>query len=240
MSIYVLSAGRPGNVPAMQEHLAGLDSWWVIPEEDDVAYAEAGVSADRMIYDQGRGIAAARNLAISHAASFTLDALCVQVSDDLTSISRLSTFGGPRRSSKYNMRDALADLTGALSYHDAYLAGCSPTANAFYASERVHRKAFIVGDLIAIRTDTPLRFDERLSLKEDYDYTLQHYTTHGRVARCDYLLPAFRHRTNPGGAVAYRTAELEQEAITLLKAKWPGYVRDNPRRPNEILLRFPA
>jgi hypothetical protein len=45
------------------------------------------------------------------------------------------------------------------------------------------------------------------------------------------------HRANPGGAVAVRTPEVEQEAIAYLRGKWGDWIKDNPRRPNEILLR---
>jgi predicted dienelactone hydrolase len=79
------------------------------------------------------------------------------------------------------------------------------------------------------------RFDTELKLKEDYDYTAQHIALHGVVARCDFIFASFKHRTNAGGAVAYRTPEVEQESIKRLQDKWGDAIRLNPRRENEIL-----
>lgn len=84
-----------------------------------------------------------------------------------------------------------------------------------------------------------LWFDTGMTLKEDYDYTLAHLHDFGLVARVNGLLAHFLHRTNPGGAVAARTAELEQENIAYLRKKWGRVIADNPRRPNEILLKLP-
>lgn len=232
---YVLSAGRDQQVPAMMEQLDGLDATWVIPVEQRPEYQAAGAETFVLQPADKPGISRARNIALQDACMRRAP-VCVQLSDDLSSVKRLTPEG---RSAAYTASEAIRDMMAALRSTGHGLAGCSPTANAFYAKERVHERAFVVGDFIAIDTRDPLWFDETLPLKEDYDYTLQHIERFGGVARCDWLLPTFRHRTNPGGAVAYRTAELEQEAITILKQKWPDNVRDNPKRPNEILLRFP-
>jgi len=117
------------------------------------------------------------------------------------------------------------------------LVGVAPTANAFYYNPEKPYKtnAFIVGDMILVMP-CDLRFDTNMLLKEDYDYTLKHITKYGRVIRADNILAEFAHRTNRGGAVSYRTATLEQVCIAYLKKKWGKKIRDNPRRPNEILM----
>ena len=48
-----------------------------------------------------------------------------------------------------------------------------------------------VGDLDAARTS--LRFDERMTLKEDYDYTAQHLHEHGAVARSNRVFITATH-----------------------------------------------
>lgn len=235
MNAYVLSAGRCGNVPAMSSLLEGLPHAWLVPAAEVSEYQAAGATSV-IAQDNPHGITGARNQALAHARKERAG-VCVQLSDDMRRVQRLGDDG---KAHPYTAASAARDLAQALDETGYGYAGCSPTANAFYAKDRIHRAAFIVGDFSAIDvTRPPLWFDEALPLKEDYDYTLQHYAWNGGVARCDWLLPTFRHRTNPGGAVAYRTAELEQEAIRILKTKWPAFVRDNPRRPNEILLRFP-
>jgi hypothetical protein len=135
---------------------------------------------------------------------------------------------------------AVQHLAAAAAGVGAQLAGCAPTDNPFFSKQRVHTSAFIVGDFMWVAGGCPERFDEQLPLKEDYDYTLRHLAAYGRVARVDQLLASFAHRTNKGGAVAYRTPELEQQAITRLTDKWGDAIRPNPKRSNEVLLRWPA
>lgn len=231
-ALYVISAGRPEAVGRLAAHLDQLELWkfWVVPESDAGTYEAQGAN---VIIDPG-SLVGARNLALEHA--FAHDFACVQLSDDLKRIKALAS--GLPKGMELTLAAALAELNEALDDTGLVLAGCSPTDNLYFAKEDVSTRKFIVGDLIMVRP-TELRFDEALRLKEDYDFTLQHWATYGGAARCDYIAPSFAHYTNAGGAVAARTAQLEQETIAYLKAKWPGMIRDNPRRPNEILLATP-
>ena len=81
-----------------------------------------------------------------------------------------------------------------------------------------------------------LRFDSSLRLKEDYDYTLQHIKEFGGCVRYGLFLCSFKHYSNKGGAVSYRTNNLEQETIKYLMEKWGECIKLNPKRENEILL----
>lgn len=226
--VYVISAGRPETVERMAPHLATVDASvvWVVPEYQVRTYQEAGALIT--LADPG-SLVGARNAALDDASEW--DAACVQLSDDLKRIKALPN-------DEFTLGETLLHLDEALDDTGLRLAGCSPTDNLYFAKVDVSTRKFIVGDLIMVRP-TDLRFDENLRLKEDYDFTLQHWATYGGAARCDYIAPSFAHYTNAGGAVAARTTELEQETIAYLKAKWPGMLRDNPRRPNEILLTTP-
>merc|ERR1711879_578085 len=94
---------------------------------------------------------------------------------------------------------------------------------------------FILGDFF-VSEPSDIRFDTRLDLKEDYDYTAAHLDKYGGVLRCNRLLVAAKHQTNSGGACSYRSTEREQRNITILKEKWGSAIIDNPKRPSEILL----
>ena len=96
---------------------------------------------------------------------------------------------------------------------------------------------FVVGSCCAIKPGSGLYFDTNLKLKEDYDYTAQHIAKFGGVLRCDDLLASFSHYSNSGGAVDIRSDHEERLAIQLLKNKWPEWIKDHPRRRNEVLLR---
>lgn len=216
----VISTGRPKMATPMRE-LVGNATWYVRPTDSYPPFGRRPVSG---------GLCAARNQALRDAGELP----CVQLSDDLTRTAVLHD--GKAKPVSFDtivehVWEALADTPGAR------LAGGPPTSNPFFARDRIRTEAFIVGDFIVVEPGT-VAFDERLRLKEDYDFTLQHLATYGRVCRCDWLLLTFRHRTNAGGAVTVRTPEAEQQAIGLLREKWGDRIRDNPRRPNEILLKF--
>jgi hypothetical protein len=81
-----------------------------------------------------------------------------------------------------------------------------------------------------------LLFDEKLTLKEDYDYTLQHLKKYGNTFRYQKYLFEFQHYKNKGGAVDYRTETEEQKNINYLFAKWGAKIKLNIKRKNEILI----
>jgi len=225
--VSIISSGRAANVADMQA-LVG-PATWVVPGGQASDYLAAG--ATRVLYDKG-GLCAGRNVALEEA--FQEGLACVQLSDDLR---KLELAAGPKTVRPASFGEVVRMMREACGATGARLAGIAPVANAFYfnPSRPYNTAAFILGDFIYVRP-TGLRFDTQLRLKEDYDYTLQHLRMYHAVARCNAVLGHFRHRTNAGGACAVRTTELEQASIAHLKAKWPGYIKDNPRRPNEILL----
>lgn len=118
-----------------------------------------------------------------------------------------------------------------------HLWGVYPIANHFFMSSTISSNNFIIGTFSGIIV-TELRMDEELGLKEDYDFTIQHIFRDRKVLRYNSLAVHAKHYQNKGGCVDYRTAEMEQKAIAVLKAKYPSFVVDNPRRENEILLKF--
>lgn len=229
-AVYVISAGRPEAVERMAPHLATLPGsvsvFWVTPFGDAGSYEAGGAN----VIPRNDGLTAQRNMALEHA--FEFDQACVQLDDDLKGFKALPD------KRVLTLGEVLWHQEQALESTGLALAGNSPTDNLYFCKEGVSTRKFVPTPCITVRP-TDLRFDENLRLKEDYDFTLQHWATYGGAARCDFIAPSFGRYTNAGGAVSYRTPELEQETIAYLKDKWPGMVRDNPRRPNEILLPTP-
>lgn len=229
LHVAVISARRPGAPSTMAPFLEGLPpATWYVPDEEVDDYARF---AD--IVTDGGDLITARNRALDDAA--ILGVPCLQLSDDLTSIRFYREEFSD--TTPITVAEAVTQMIDAAEMTGAMLAGVAPTSNAFYASGKINDHGFCVGDMILVRPNG-LRFDPNLRLKEDYDYTAQHLRAYGKVARCDWILATFKHRSNRGGAVAYRTPEVEQEAIAYLKAKWPGVITDNPKRPDEVLFRW--
>lgn len=230
MRVYVISTKRPGNVERMQALIGPLfEVVWLVGVGEHATYTTAGA---RFVEEAG-GLCPARNVALQRARE--RGEFCIQLSDDLRA---LKIALGPKEKEPITFFEAIGLILQDMLVTGAKLAGVAPTANAFFFNPKtpVHSSAFIVGDFIVVDMSCGLFFDEKLRLKEDYDYTLQHLKQHGGVVRVNCILAEFLHRTNKGGAVDFRTAEREQEAIAYLKAKWPGLIKDNSKRPNEILL----
>jgi hypothetical protein len=221
----VISHLRPGNVEPMTR-LIGPATWYV-GNGEATAYAEAGAA---MVVESG-GLCPSRNAALRDAWASGLP--CLQLSDDLKRIRKAP------EDTPMSFDEAVALMRDRTAEHGFPLAGVAPTANAYFYSKPVTTDGFVVGDMILVQS-CGVFFDESLRLKEDYDYTLQHFRDFGGAVRCNEILATFAHRTNPGGACAVRTSKLERASIDRLKAKWGERIKDNPRRPDEILLAKPS
>jgi hypothetical protein len=226
---FCISARRPNAVPAMEAQ--GLPLTWLVPADDAPDYRAMGASVVPVHDEPGEyNLPRARNLALDLAAG--TGHVCVQTSDDLRRLDM-------RRDDGW----ATADLAGAarhlyvvLAATGAKLAGLPPTANRYFARPGVMTRGFVVGDLLAVAPSAP-RFDVTLPLKEDYDFTCLHLAAYGQVARTGDMVADYRHYRNAGGAVAYRTDALEDDTAARLLARWPQYLRPNPKRAHELLVR---
>jgi hypothetical protein len=228
--VAVVSAGRPGRVAPTAAQAEGLELHWYVPMPEVMEYYRAGAA---FVTGCEGGLSEARNLALADADG----RWNVQLSDDLRRLKVLTALGAK----PVALAGALGVLLNLTQAHEAHLGGAAPTDNALFArGPRLSYDKFIVGDLMVIDSASTPRFDPAIRLKDDYDFTLQHLATYGIVLRWDHLLASWDHRTNRGGCVAYRTPEVEQADIIQLRAKWPGCIVDNRRRPNEILMRWPA
>lgn len=229
----IISAHRPGNVKSMQA-LLGIAATWYVPKDEEKTYKEAGA---KYIVPSG-GLVESRNKALNDAWD-TYRSPCFQLSDDLKHLHQVKMIEGKKRAVPFSFSEAASLLLSTMKETEAYLGGVAPTDSIFYCDPEkpIGTKNFVVGDCILVRP-CGLYFDTRLSLKEDYDYTMQHLTKYGCVARRNDFLFSFLHRTNAGGAVSIRTPEREQQNISVLQQKWNGCIIPNKRRPNEVLLRW--
>lgn len=225
--VFVISHARPQNVTKLSA-IIGPGATWVVGHGEAQLYKRFGAES----VTEGGGLCESRNLALHLAFASGMN--CVQISDDLKKLQRVTL---PEKTTKpLSFSMALLLMQDLMERNKARLAGVAPTSNAFFTNKEVQTKHFVVGDMIMV-APCDLRFDTNLKLKEDYDFTAQQIKAFGLVCRVDTILAHFEHRTNAGGAVDYRTSEREQAAISYLKAKWPDWIKDNARRPDEILFR---
>ncbi|CAB4162338.1 hypothetical protein UFOVP783_35 [uncultured Caudovirales phage] len=227
---YVISKGRAANVAPMVDAFKGKELVWVVPPSEAEAYCTAGAQAVMSVL----GLSAARNAAIAHAAE--RGRWAVQFDDDLVKAARLLPSGKCEPITLNAAADLLVER--AASFEGVSLFGVAPTPNPFYGSLKPKRNVFVVSSFSLYKGGAS-RFNTKLPLKEDYDFTARVFSSGEGVMRFDDILVTIRHYTNAGGAVADRNDALEQQSIAILKSKWGTWIRDNPRRKNEILLRLP-
>jgi len=65
-----------------------------------------------------------------------------------------------------------------------------------------------------------LIFDERIPLKEDYDYCIQNTNIYRKLLRLNYAYMSKKDHGNKGGCADYRTISREIEQLELLQKKW--------------------
>lgn len=226
----VVSAGRAANVKRMHD-LLGRRATWYVPQAEWKDYLAAGAPA--VCGDEG-SLVGARNGALEHGKLHGLTSL--QFSDDLKKIQ--VAVGG--KAYDVDADAAFGSMLSRFALSDYKLAGVAPTNNAFFSKDKASSSnLFCVGDCLAVKPSSELRFDPFFKLKEDYDFTAQHIRKYGGVLRCDDLLLSFTHYTNAGGAVAVRNEELEERMIAELLRRHPDMIRRHATRDHEVSLRAP-
>jgi len=232
--------------------IAGVRATWYVDADSLKDYRKLGLDAV-----VGGKLTPARNMILNDAAK--KGRVAVEVSDDISrwtyydvskqDLRGQTTFDKANQALAGTNKCVITPLAAAQwmlakmrsSPDKPKLAGVFPTGNptmtmgfAEYSTQH-----FILGDFFVADT-SPVRFDETMSLKEDYDYTCQHISKHGSVLRCNRLLLTVRHYANQGGAVDNRdkAGKKERENIGILQRKWPGVFKMNVKRPSEVLMNW--
>jgi hypothetical protein len=226
----IISHKRADNVKKMQEKVG--PATWIVGDGEADAYVTAGAAAAV----EGGRLCPSRNKALDLA--FALGVPCLQLSDDL-GIMYHANHGpkGPfRLKLKLTIQEYVAIIQKRLKkFPQIHLAGVNPTSNELNVKNEYKTLGFIIGDFTYC-LPCDLRYDEALTLKEDYDFTLQHLKKFGGVLRNDDMIPSFKHYDNAGGAVDYRNGTREQQNIAYLRKKWGSLIKLHPKRANEITL----
>jgi len=83
-------------------------------------------------------------------------------------------------------------------------------------------------------------FDEKMTLKEDYDFACAHINKFGSVMRCNRMTLNVKHYDNGGGACSNRDKKglEENRNISILTTKWPNVFKPNPKRKGEVIMRW--
>ena len=88
----------------------------------------------------------------------------------------------------------------------------------------------VLGPFLGIIKDEGIRFDERLGLKEDYDYSLQVLKKYRKILRFNKYHYNCGHIKIKGGCRGYRNKEKEKEQSILFSKKWGKKIAKINRR----------
>jgi len=223
----------------------GVTPTWYVDKESLEGYKKLGLNAK-----VGGKLTPSRNMALNDAKKSKK--ICVQVSDDISKWifvdCEKQDFRGEKDFTKANAAIkgarrhiisplAAAQLILAKMRSDPdkpHLGGVFPTANAAMTLglDEIGKQHFILGDFFVAEASSPCRFDNKITLKEDYDYTCTHLKQHGCVLRLNRMFLSVKHSKNEGGAVATRDKKgLKEKAnIKILESKWPGVFKLNKNR----------
>jgi len=252
MKYFVISHNRPDAPKKMAQFLKDIEPTWILGKNEKTdEYKYNGAHSIL----EGYSLMEARNLALDLA--FKDNEPCMQISDDVGAEKLFIfrdedyvksnieanrrgkkilgvTWNVVKEKEKATFGEIGQELLAKLSSTPYKLAGILPTHHHYSATQKVRFSVFILGDCF-VCLPTHLRFDTNLSLKEDYDFTLQHIKEYGGAVRCDYCFACFYHKQK-GGVSNLRNLEKEQENIDYLKQKWGKLISDNKNREGEIKL----
>lgn len=77
-----------------------------------------------------------------------------------------------------------------------------------------------IGGPFQCHLNNPLRYDENLPLKEDYDITLQHFMKYRGALRFNMYYYICKQAEQTGGCAQYRNIQKEKDQFLMLQKKW--------------------
>lgn len=231
--IGIITRGRAGKVTTFKATGLPLGRFTLFTDTEEEAeeYREAHPDV-KVISTNTKYVNNARNKMLDiYGAGSRVVMMC----DDVEKIVQLAGSKSLRTLSAEEIDGVIRRGFEACKKYEVGLWGVYPIANHFFMKRRINTKGFIIGTFCGVVV-SDIRMDAELILKEDYDFTLRHIIRDKKVIRFDDVAVKAKHYTNKGGCVDMRTPEIEQKCIARLEQLYPGLIRRNPKRENEILL----
>lgn len=96
--------------------------------------------------------------------------------------------------------------------------------------------SIVFGSCMGICKENDIRFDERLGLKEDCDFSVQVLNKYRKILRLNKFHYWAEHKSKKGGCADYRSVEKEKEQMMLFVKKWGrNIVKFNEKDINPII-----
>jgi hypothetical protein len=98
--------------------------------------------------------------------------------------------------------------------------------------------SYVTASCMGIINDGEFMFDERYTVKEDYEICLRHIRQKGGILAARYIYWQNEHWETKGGCRDYRTQEVEERCTKLLMAEYPRFIRRVERRGSEYCIQL--
>jgi glycosyltransferase involved in cell wall biosynthesis len=223
MMIAIPSKGRPTAVKSKRI----LPSATVfVPESEARDYEHAGVTNVVAVPNHVRGITPTRNWILDNIS----DRWIVFIDDDvqIQGYLKLEQFRGRHRKLDEAawIREIvkLFDLTESLKFR-IFGVATDGALRSVYPWKPILFRSYVTASFMGIVNDGRTRFDERFTVKEDYELNLRCIKEDGGVVAARYLYWKNSHWKDAGGCAAYRTQLVELRCIKLLAQLYPGMIR---------------
>lgn len=221
-----------------------------IDRHDEAAYRDVHPDAEyHIVPDEWQG-SSSRIRNYIQDWYFSRDEPVVMLDDDIHTIGWLhNTETGKgiyeKRELSFEQVDAAADQM-AQCCHDAgfRMFGCNTTWQyvSYAANVPFSTHAFIGGPFLGMLPNE-LRYDERISLKNDYDIVCQHIARYGGVWRCNMMYYSAemgcQGNTDVGGVSLERNREEEARQLDILCQKWGAWIRRPKGKDINPILNIP-
>lgn len=165
-----------------------------------------------------------RNYILDYYFEKGYDSVCI-IDDDMEGLYRYEVdgfFGYVKK--KLNSEEFMEFLEHATFVTKEWgykLCGVNPTPDKkAYRHFTPFSTVQFIGGPFSIHLNNPLRYDERLSLKEDYDLTIKHCREYRGALRFNAYHYNVEQAKQAGGCATYRTSSRELEQLEMLEKKW--------------------
>jgi len=180
-----------------------------------------------------KGLANVRNFITEY---YPLGTEIVSFDDDISNFTQLNKEGTKLIPLK-NLHKVIEDGFNLCKKYKYHIWGLSPVKNAFFMKNQVSTNLkFIIGNCYGFINR---RIKVHSDFKDDYELSLENAVRDGGVIRFNNVVATTKLGAKGGNDMTaeQRAKQKEhKEFIEFLKEKYPGLVRDNPKRPMEILL----
>jgi hypothetical protein len=180
-----------------------------------------------------KGLANVRNFITEY---YPLGTEILSLDDDISNLMQLNQKGDklvPLR----NLHKLIEDGFKICRKYKYHIWGLSPVKNAFFMKNKVSTNLkFIIGNFYGFINR---RIKVHSDFKDDYELSLENAVRDGGVIRFNNVVATTKLGAKGGNDLTAEQRAKRKEHkdfIEFLKKKYPGLVRDNPKRPMEILL----